>query len=327
MLGKLTEVKDKISGQKDRNTQFYFFSGKGGVGKSSCSAATALHFAKKGKKTLIISTDPAHSLSDSFETKIGGDIKELKKNLYAVEIDPKKTMEEYKDKFANNMEGMEMLSKFGMEDAFDMAGMTPGIDEMASLDKMMQYMNSNDYDIIVFDTAPTGHTLRLLSLPEVLDSWLGKMIKLKAKFSGAIGMFKRFLPFGEENEDKPQVDIDQLDVMKERLIRARELLTDPEKTHYNIVTIAEDMSIYESERSLKVLEQYNIPVKSVIVNQLVPENSQCDFCTSRRESQQKKMKTIHEKFRDFGIRQVPLFKHEVHGFDILEKVSKLLFEK
>jgi len=325
MLGKLTEVKNKMSG-KEKDTQFYFFSGKGGVGKSSCSAAAALHFAESGKKTLIISTDPAHSLSDSFETKIGGDIKELKKNLYAVEIDPKKTMAEYKEKFASNMQGMETLAKFGLEDAFDMAGMTPGIDEMASLDRMMQYMNSKEYDIIVFDTAPTGHTLRLLSLPDVLDSWLGKMIKIKARFSGAVDMFKKMLPFGEA-DDKPKVDIDQLDVMKERLVKARELLTDPKKTHYNIVTIAEAMSIYESERSLQVLNQYNIPVKSVIVNQLIPDNSHCTFCTSRRDSQQKKLKTIHEKFKQFDIKELQLFDEEVHGFDMLEKVGKILYKK
>jgi len=316
-------MKNKVRG-KEKDTQFYFFSGKGGVGKSSCSAASALHFAELGKKTLIISTDPAHSLSDSFETKIGGDIKELKKNLYAVEIDPKKTMEEYKEKFASNMEGMEMLAKFGMEDAFDMAGMTPGIDEMASLDKMMQYMNSKEYDIIVFDTAPTGHTLRLLSLPDVLDSWLGKMIKIKARFSGAINMFKKMLPFGEQ-DGKPKMDVDQLDVMKERLVQARTLLSDSKKTQYNIVTIAETMSIYESERSLKVLDQYKIPVKSIIVNQLIPENTDCSFCTSRRDNQQKQLKTIHSKFKEFEIKEVPLFDNEVHGYKELEKIGKILY--
>ncbi|MBN2101740.1 MAG: ArsA family ATPase [Candidatus Aenigmarchaeota archaeon] len=323
MLGKLAKAKNKVTG-KEKDTQFYFFSGKGGVGKSSCSSASALHFAELGKKTLIISTDPAHSLSDSFETKIGGDIKELKKNLYAVEIDPKKTMEEYKEKFANNMEGMEMLAKFGMEDAFDMAGMTPGIDEMASLDKMMQYMNSKEYDIIVFDTAPTGHTLRLLSLPDVLDSWLGKMIKIKARFSGAINMFRKMLPFGEQG-DKPQMNVDQLDVMKERLVQARTLLSDPKKTQYNIVTIAEAMSIFESERSLNVLNQYKIPVKSIIVNQLIPENTDCAFCTSRRDNQQKQLKSIRTKFKEFEIKEVPLFDNEVHGYKELEKIGKILY--
>ncbi len=325
MLGKLTEVKNIVSG-REKDTQFYFFSGKGGVGKSSCSAASALRFAESGKRTLIISTDPAHSLSDSFRVKIGGDIKELKKNLYAVEIDPKKTMEEYKEKFASNMEGMEMLAKFGMEDAFDMAGMTPGIDEMASLDRMMQYMNSKEYDVIVFDTAPTGHTLRLLSLPDVLDSWLGKMIKIRAKFSGVMNLFKKMLPFGEEG-DKQQLDMGQLDAMKDRLVQARTILTDPKKTHYNIVTIAETMSIYESERSLKVINEYRIPVKSVIVNQLIPKNTDCAFCTSRRENQQKQLKVIHDKFKEYEIRELPLFDQEVHGFDMLEKVGKILYKK
>ncbi|NOX71767.1 MAG: TRC40/GET3/ArsA family transport-energizing ATPase [Candidatus Micrarchaeota archaeon] len=316
-------MKNKIKG-KERRTQFYFFSGKGGVGKSSCSSATALHFAKGGKKTLILSTDPAHSLSDSFEIKIGGEIKELRKNLYAIEIDPKKTMEEYKEKFSTNVEGMEMLSNLGLGDAFDIAGMTPGIDEMASLDKIMQFMNSNEYDAIVFDTAPTGHTLRLLSLPDVLDTWLGKMITLKMKFSGAIDMFKKFLPFGDSG-DKPKIDADQLEVMKERLLQARALLTNPERTSYNIVTIAEEMSIYESQRSLEVLKEYNIPVKTIIVNQLVPENPSCKFCTARRGSQQKQLNKIHEIFGKYEIKEVPLFESEVHGFKMLEKVAKYLY--
>ncbi len=324
MLEKLGGIKEKLK-DGGKKTQFYFFSGKGGVGKTSCSSATALHFAGSGKKTLIISTDPAHSLSDSFEMKIGGEIKELRKNLFAVEIDPQKTMEEYKEKFAG-IEGMEMLSSLGLGDAFDIAGMTPGIDEMASFDKIMQFMNSSEYDVIVFDTAPTGHTLRLLSLPDVLDSWLGKMIALKMRFAGAIEMFKKFLPFGEK-EEKPQIGADQLEAMKERLIQARALLTDPERTHYAIVTIAEEMSIYESERSLKVLKSYGIPVKTLIVNQLIPENPDCAFCTARRESQQKQLERIREIFSELDIKELELFVSEVHGFEMLNKVAEKLYGK
>ncbi|MBN2042544.1 MAG: ArsA family ATPase, partial [Candidatus Aenigmarchaeota archaeon] len=162
---------------RKKETTYHFFSGKGGVGKTSVSAATALHFSRNGKKTLIISTDPAHSLSDSFETKIGGEVKELRKNLFAVEIDPKKAMQEYKERLMPKIENMGMLKGLGLDDTFDIAGMTPGIDEIAAFDKFLQYMQSKDYDIIVFDTAPTGHTLRFLSLPDVLDSWVGKMIK------------------------------------------------------------------------------------------------------------------------------------------------------
>ena len=302
--------------------KYIFYAGKGGVGKTSCAAAAALSYSKKGKKTLILSTDPAHSLSDSFRKKIGGDVKKLKENLYAVEIDPKKAIEEYKEKLAPQMEKLEFLKGLGMDDMFDIAGNTPGIDEFAAFDKFMQFMQSGEYDIIVFDTAPTGHTLRFLSMPDVLDSWLGKMIKIKMKLSGFTGMFKKILPFGEQEEEK--IDSDSLYEMKRRLEEAKKILTDKKKTAYNIVMIPENMSIYESERALETLKEYEIFVKSAVINQLIPINKSCHFCTEKRKIQQERIKDIAKRFKGLEIKQVPLFKEEVNGFPMLEKVAKHL---
>lgn len=308
-----------------RETQFYLFAGKGGVGKTSIAAANALHFANSGKKTLIISTDPAHSLSDSFETKIGGDIRKLRKNLFAVEIDPNKAMSEYKEKMTPQIEKMDFLKGLGLEDTFDFAGSTPGIDEMAAFDKFLQYMQSKDYDVIVFDTAPTGHTLRFLSLPDVLDSWLGKMISIRMKLSGFINTFKKLMPFGEPKEDEKKLGTEQLDAIKERIEKAREILSDKEKTHFNLVMIPEAMSIYESERSVEILKEYNIPVETIIVNQLIPENRKCPFCTEKRKLQQERVKEILKKFKGYKLQKIPLHKEEVKGFDMLDKVGKELY--
>jgi len=314
-------------GLKKKSTEFFLFGGKGGVGKTSIAAASALLFSESGKKTLIISTDPAHSLSDSFETKIGGEVRKLRKNLFAVEIDPKKAMAEYKEKIAPQMEKMDFLKGLGLEDTFDFAGNTPGIDEMAAFDKFLQYMQSKDYDVIVFDTAPTGHTLRFLSLPDVLDSWVGKMINLRMKFSGVINTFKKILPFGEPDKDENKMGTEQLEVMKSRIEEARKVLGDRERTHFNIVTIPEAMSIYESERSLSILKEYNIPVETIVVNQLIPENKKCPFCTGKRKIQQERMKEIREKFKTYEIRKIPLYREEVKGFGMLEKVGKELHKK
>ena len=309
-----------------RETQFYLFGGKGGVGKTSIAAATALYFAEKGKKTLIISTDPAHSLSDSFETKIGGDIKKLRKNLFAVEIDPKKAMQDYKEKITPHMEKLEFLKGLGLDETFDFAGSTPGIDEMAAFDKFLQYMQSKDYDIIIFDTAPTGHTLRFLSLPDILDSWIGKMIGIRLKFAGVINTFKKFLPFGETSEeDEKKLGTEQLEAIKESIRKAREILSNSERTHFNLVLIPEAMSIYESERSLSILKEYGIPVKTIIVNQLIPENKGCPFCREKRRLQMERMKEIRKKFKGCDIVEVPLYKEEVKGFKMLEKVGKELY--
>lgn len=309
--------------KKTRDTQYHFFSGKGGVGKTSCAAATALAFAKDGRKTLIISIDPAHSLSDSFDMKIGGEVKKLGKNLFGLEIDPAKSMEEYKERFSADLGKMDMLKGLGLDDTFDIAGMTPGIDEVAAFDKFVQYMQNREYDVIIFDTAPTGHALRFLSLPDVLDSWVGKMIKLKMKFSGITDLIKKALPFGEEKEEKA-IKPDQLEAMKKRIGEAKKILSDPIKTSFNFVMIPEAMSILETERSMECLEEYGIPVKKIIVNQIIPENPGCKFCTEKRKLQLEKVGEIKERFKGFNINQLHLFKEEVRGLKMLERVGKVL---
>ncbi|MHC4307820.1 MAG: ArsA family ATPase [Planctomycetota bacterium] len=311
--------------KKNREPVFFFFSGKGGVGKTTIAAATALRFSDQGKKTLIISTDPAHSLSDSFDKKLGDEVRSVSKNLFAAEIDPKKSMSEYKKKFSPKIEKIEMLKNLGIGDMFDTAGLTPGIDEISAFDKFLHYMSSDEYDVIIFDSAPTGHALRFLSLPDVLDSWVGKMIKLRMKFSGMLGMFKKIMPFNEDNKDESGIETDYFEDMKKRIESAKIILSDPNRTEYNIVLIAEDMSILESERSLKVLDEYNIPVKTIIVNQLLPENPGCNFCTEKRSQQQKNMGVIKKKFSAFKIMTLPLFKKEIRGLDALKKVEKMLY--
>jgi arsenite-transporting ATPase len=321
------KMNNLLKGKKD--TKFFFFSGKGGVGKTSMSAATALWFSKQNKKTLIISTDPAHSLSDSFEMDIGGEVKEIGKNLYALEIDPKRALQEYKDQLTPQIEKVDYLKGLGLDDVFDMTSMTPGIDEIASFDKFLKYMNSQEYDIIIFDTAPTGHALRFLSLPDVLDSWVGKLIAIRMRFSGLIGTFKKFLPFGDSDENgKEDKDFgaDKLEAMKERIKKAKEILSNPKKTLYNIVMIAEEMSIFESERNINVLKEYNIPVKTVIVNQLIPKNMKCDFCTEKRKLQQKRLDTINQKFSDLSVLQMPMFSQEIKGIKMLEKAGRQLYK-
>ena len=297
------------------------------MGKTSCAAACALHFANSGKKTLIISIDPAHSLGDSFRTEIGGQVKQLGKNLYAVEIDPEQAVNEYKEKFSLHMEKMEYLKGFGLEETFDIAGMTPGIDEIAAFDKFLRYMQSNEYDVIIFDTAPTGHALRFLSLPEVLDSWVGKLIKLRMKFSVVSGIIKKILPFGGDKKDDEGFGTKELEEMKKRIEEARRLLSDPQKTKFNIVLIPEEMSILESERSLSVLEKYGIPVDSIIVNQLIPNNPGCKFCTEKRKQQQERLKEIQQKFKGTKIKQLEAFKEEVSGTESLKKVAGILYNK
>ena len=165
---------DLVTFNKTKTT-FIFIGGKGGVGKTTISAATSLWCAKMGKKTLIISTDPAHSLGDSFDRLIKHVPTPITQNLEAIEIDPDRAMDEYKEKMQRQQQYNDALGMFS--DQMYMMSSSPGIDEVAAFDKFMQYMTTEEYDVIIFDTAPTGHTLRLLSFPEMMDSWMGKLIK------------------------------------------------------------------------------------------------------------------------------------------------------
>ncbi|MCG2827856.1 TRC40/GET3/ArsA family transport-energizing ATPase [Methanothermobacter sp. K4] len=315
--------KDLFKFNKGKTT-FVFIGGKGGVGKTTISAATALWMARSGKKTLVISTDPAHSLSDSLEREIGHTPTMITDNLYAVEIDPEVAMEEYQAKLREQASmnpgmGLDML-----QDQMDMASMSPGIDEAAAFDQFLRYMTTDEYDIVIFDTAPTGHTLRLLSFPELMDSWVGKMIKIRRQIGSMAKAFKNILPFmgDEEEEDRALQD---MEATKKQINAAREVMSDPERTSFKMVVIPEEMSIYESERAMKALEKYSIHADGVIVNQVLPEDSDCEFCNARRKLQQERLKQIREKFSDQVVAEVPLLKEEAKGIETLEKIARQLY--
>ena len=315
--------KDLFKFNKGKTT-FVFIGGKGGVGKTTVSAATALWFARHGKKTLIISTDPAHSLSDSFERNIGYNPTPIAENLEALEIDPDMAMQEYQTKMKEQQSlnpGMDMGM---MQDQMDMASMSPGIDEAAAFDKFLQYMTTDEYDIVIFDTAPTGHTLRLLSFPEMMDSWMGKMIKIRRQVGSMAKAFKNIMPFmgDEEEEDKAMEDMEET---KKQIREARGIMADPERTSFKTVVIPEEMSIYESERAMEALKKNNMLTDGIIVNQIQPEEADCDFCKARRSIQEKRLEMIKQKFGNQVIAEIPLLNHEVKGMDELKQIGEILY--
>ncbi|MGZ7044397.1 MAG: arsenical pump-driving ATPase GET3 [Methanobacterium sp.] len=315
--------KDLFKFNKGKTT-FVFVGGKGGVGKTTVSAATALWFARSGKKTLVISTDPAHSLSDSFERNIGHNPTPIAENLEAVEIDPEVAMKDYQAKMKEQQAlnpGMDM----GMlQDQMDMTTMAPGIDETAAFDKFLQYMTTDEYDIVIFDTAPTGHTLRLLSFPEMMDSWVGKMIKIRRQVGSMAKAFKNVMPFmgDEEEEDRA---LEDMETTKKQIRAARGVLADPDRTSFKMVIIPEEMSIYESERAMEALAKNNMISDGVIVNQIQPEEADCEFCAARRKIQEQRMKTIQQKFGNQVIAQIPLQAEEVKGMEKLTSIAHILY--
>lgn len=317
-----------------KKLRFLLFGGKGGVGKTSCAAATAVWFAKNtDKKILIVSTDPAHSLADSLDQKIGGEIKQITgfDNLFGLEIDPKTAIKDYKNLMGMSPdESLSEMSPIPLDDMGigDMLSTSPpGVDEALAFGKVLEFIekkDEHDYDLVIFDTAPTGHTLRLLSLPDILDSWLGKIIKFRYTIGKFIGKLKSL--FGRESlEDKT---MDALETLKDSVARAREDLSDPEKTSFCTVMIPEAMSIYETERLITTLYEYEIPISNVLVNMVYPIVPDCTFCKARRSMQEGNLETIRELYSDeFEITEIPLFDTEIRGVESLEMFSNVLFPK
>ncbi len=305
----------------DESIRFILSGGKGGVGKTSCAGAIALLSAQRGFRTLVISTDPAHSLSDSFDQDLsGGDIVEIKgvDNLWGMEIDSERGMKEFQESLGQ-IGGPEsaMASQFlGGTDSLA----PPGSDEAMAFGKMLEFLSDTSFDRVVFDTAPTGHTLKLLELPDLLDSWLGKLLTLRQRLSSMMAGLRAFLGGGQE-EDRSW---EMLQSTKEKIRQARIALADPKTTQFVVVMIPEAMAVFETQRLLASLHAWDIPVSNIIVNQLVPENPSCTFCTNRRRMQQANLADIKDLYRDLHITEVPLFDHEIRGIEELKMLGGIL---
>jgi len=323
---------------KKRKTQYKLFVGKGGVGKTSCAAATALRLSKQGHKTLIVSTDPAHSLADSFKKKIGPEEKKIFDNLWAVEIDPAKDMEKMQDEMRAGVKKMEddgqknplaqMMPGLDMENLISGFGdfsSLPGMDEVTAFQKFLDYIDNNDYDYIIFDTAPTGHTLRFLSLPEIMDSWVGKMLKFRYGIAGMADIFKKLIPFTQPQDETRDKSLEKLEEMKAQIEKGRLILTNPNQTEFVMIMIPQDMSIFESESAVKSLETHGIKVNRAIVNQFQPSHKDCSFCSTRHDQHNVKLKDIKKKFPKVELHKVNLFKHEIRGEKELIKLADTIY--
>ncbi|MBD3341052.1 MAG: AAA family ATPase [Candidatus Lokiarchaeota archaeon] len=319
------------------NLKMIMFGGKGGVGKTSSASSAAIWAAEQGRNTLIISTDPAHSLGDCLGMEFAPGIPtpvEGVKNLTALEINPKANMSEFKGLTQMNpMENMgmgDMVEGLGLEEIQDFTSMNPpGIDEALAFGKVLEFIETDhDYDLIIFDTAPTGHTLRFLSLPETLSGWIGKLLKLRLKIGRFFGAFKKFFSRGEDKEEDNSLEV--MERLNNSIINARDDLSNPTKNSFVIVMIPEEMAIAETGRLLNELVKYNIPVSNIVVNQLYQDTKElCDFCKSRREMQQKNLQKIREIFGEKLHKiliEVPLFKEEIREYEKLKEMGEFLIQ-
>ncbi len=304
------------------SVKFILSGGKGGVGKTSCAGAMAVLSANRGFRTLVLSTDPAHSLSDSFDQDLsGGEVIPIEgfKNLWGMEINTEKGMQDFQKVLGESSmgPGTEMAASL----MGDMTGMAPpGSDEAMAFGKILEFIEDSSYDRVIFDTAPTGHTLKLLELPDLLDSWLGKMLTLRQRLSSMMGGLRSMLG-GAEQEDNSW---EMLQQTKEKIRAASDQLSDPDITQFVVVMIPEAMAVFETQRLLLSLKKWNIPANKIVVNQLVPPNPTCKFCSKRYEMQQNNLKDIGELYSDKDLTEVPLFDREIRGTEELTRLGKIL---
>jgi len=321
--------------------EYVLYGGKGGVGKTTMAAATAVASAAEGTATLVVSTDPAHSLSDTLGIDVPADPTRLREDvpLYGVEIDPDRAMEQT-PLFGEGGAAMGPLGDLlGGEDGFDpmMGGQMPGADEAAAMQLLLTYLDDARFERVVIDTAPTGHTLRLLELPELLDSMVGRFVALRERFSGMMEGFKGV--FGDApDEDEGMGNLDEL---ADRVERLRAILRDPARTDFRIVTVPEEMAVEESLRLRSRLDAFGIPVGTVVVNRVMeplsavtdavpeetfvsPDLDHCEFCQRRWAVQQGALQNAQDLFRGHDVKRVPLFADEVAGDRMLRVVATCL---
>jgi arsenite-transporting ATPase len=306
-------------------TDIVLYGGKGGVGKTTCAAAHALGLAAAGTRTLVVSTDPAHSLGDAFDRPLGSAPTEIDDALAAVEVDPETGQDAYRaavEALAEEFRSAGLrLDESDLERLFD-AGLIPGGDEVAALEYIARYADpGGDYDAVVFDTAPTGHTLRLLDLPDVLAETLGVAgdVQRRVRRTARAARSMVLGPAAYWGDD------DTVTGLAERVEAVGALLRDPERTRFRVVLTPERMAIAESERLVARLREAEVPVESLVVNRLFTNPDDCDCRRCRRDERRHadRLDAVEERF-DLPVRRVPELDGEARGLDALERVATAL---
>jgi len=300
------------------------FTGKGGVGKTSVSAATAVRLSELGYRTLVLSTDPAHSLSDSFNLPLGAEPTKIKENLHAIEVNP------YVDLKQNWQSVQKYYTRIFMAQGIsgvmaDEMTILPGMEELFSLLRIKRYKASGLYDVLVLDTAPTGETLRLLSLPDTL-AWGMKAVKNVNKY-----LIKPLSKPLSKMSDKiaffiPPADaIESVDQVFDELEDIRDILTDNQKSTVRLVMNAEKMSIKETMRALTYLNLYGFKVDMVLVNRLLDTNEDSGYLENWKAIQQKYLGEIEEGFSPLPVKKLRMYEQEIVGLKSLEMFARDMY--
>ncbi|MET3696598.1 arsenite efflux ATP-binding protein ArsA [Bacillus oleivorans] len=285
-----------------------FVGGKGGVGKSTSSAALALAFSQSGEKTLIVSTDPAHNLGDIFHKKVGNEQTKLMDRLWGIEINPGEESKRYIESVKQNLKGLvrsDMVAEVHRQ--IDMASASPGADEAALFDRIVSIIleESENFDKIIFDTAPTGHTIRLLSLPELMGVWIDGMLERRKKINDN---YSKLLNDGAPVED-PIYEV--LQQRKNKFAKVRDIILDGSQTGFTFVLNPERLPILETEKAIRQLDAHHLHVRTLIVNKVLPDYADGAFMEKRRRQEQDYLIQIEKVFSKQNLIKIPLFEEDI----------------
>jgi arsenite/tail-anchored protein-transporting ATPase len=320
-------------GLKLRGQRILFVGGKGGVGKTTTASALALCLSERGERCLLVSTDPAHSLGDLFDRRIGDREVELAPNLWGMEIDPDAQVEQHLEAVKRTMRDLvqpHLHSEIDRQMA--LARQSPGAVEAAMLERMSELMIAagDRFDRVIFDTAPTGHTLRLLSLPEIMAAWTDGLLRQRDRSDSWNASLKRLNPRPGVGDDLSFVDAvsepederssrvrNILLERRRKFYQARRLLLNADVSGFILVLIPEKLPILESRKAVEALDGYEVPVLGLVVNRVLPDSPLGDFLEQRREQEGAYLRQIDQIFSDQHRIHIPLMPRDVEGMENL----------
>lgn len=317
--------------------------GKGGVGKTTVSAALAILAARRGKRCLIVSTDPAHSLGDAFDRSLGHHAQRVLPNLDAMEIDPDAQVDAHLAAVTEQMRRFaapEMVKE--LQRQMQLTRHSPGTQEAALLERIAKLITDQAdlYDLIIFDTAPTGHTLRLLTLPEAMAAWTDGLLSHNKRSEELSKVLKHLTPRGGRDVASPFADpreerLSELDqktrdvatvlLDRRRLFhQARRQIEDPARSGFMFVLTPERLPILETSRAVATLREAGVPVAAALVNRVIPDNADGEFLRRRREQEAVYLQRIDEELGDLPRPRLPWLETDVQGITILEHIAERL---
>ncbi|GAK52004.1 hypothetical arsA [Candidatus Moduliflexus flocculans] len=318
-----------------KHAQILLFIGKGGVGKTTCSVTTAVHLADMGKRVLLVSLDPAHNAGDALDIPLSSAKKSVTPTLDALEIDLEQLIKRYLDHTSTQMrQTYRYLTVFNLEKFFDVIRYSPGIEEHATLEAMQEILleEAGQYDAIIFDTAPTGLTLRVLALPTISTLWVEKLsgirkniLQLRSSIANIHGpQFLRVEGVEEPlaSEEKTDATMQELQKYHQDAQRIRQTLSNPNLTSVVAVLNPEDMPLFETIRAVEALKKFQIPLKLLLVNKILTLQDVPAELTRKIERQQEVLRKIRASFPKHPVIELPLLSEDPRGLDKLRHFTR-----